>query len=85
MVHGIKQLSTTTLLIQKKNKPYLIKVKSFWKRVEEEKIIKTQNIQYESIKKIKENSLANMIKERQPYLFERIEKVKFFRNIFSQN
>ncbi len=68
----------------KKNKPYLIKVKSFWKKVEEEKIIKAKNIKYESHKKINETSLANMIKERQPYLFERIEKVKFFRNIFSQ-
>ncbi len=68
-----------------KNKPYLIKVKSFWKKVEDEKIIKTQKIQYKTIKKIKETSLANMIRERQPYLFERIEKVKFFRNIFSQN
>ena len=68
----------------KKNKPYLIKVKSFWKKVEEEKIIKAKNIKYESHKKINETSLANMIRERQPYLFERIEKVKFFRNIFSQ-
>ncbi len=69
----------------KKNKPYLIKVKSFWKKVEDEKIIKTKNFQFESIKTKKQNSLASMIKERQPYLFERIEKVKFFRNIFSQN
>ena len=69
----------------KKNKPYLIKVKSFWKKVEEEKIIKAKNIKYESFKKINETSLANMIRKRQPYLFERIEKVKFFRNIFSQN
>ena len=68
----------------KKSNPYLIKVKSFWKKVEEEKIIKAKNIKYESHKKINETSLANMIKERQPYLFERIEKVKFFRNIFSQ-
>ncbi len=69
----------------KKNKPYLIKVKSFWKKVAEEKIIKAKNIKYESFKKINENSLANMIRKRQPYLFERIEKVEFFRNIFSQN
>ena len=69
----------------KKNKPYLIKVKSFWKKVEEEKIIKAKNIKYESFKKINETSLANMIRKRQPYLFERIEKVEFFRNIFSQN
>ena len=69
----------------KKNKPYLIKVKSFWKKVEDNKIIKAKNIKYESIKKIKETSLSNMIRQRQPYLFERIDKVKFFRNIFSQN
>ncbi len=69
----------------KKNKPYLIKVKSFWKKVEDNKIIKAKNIKYESIKKIKETSLSNMIRLRQPYLFERIDKIKFFRNIFSQN
>ena len=69
----------------KKNKPYLIKVKSFWKKVEEDKIIKAKNIKYESFKKINDTSLANIIKERQPYLFERIEKVEFFRNIFLQN
>ncbi len=69
----------------KKNKPYLIKVKSFWKKIEDNKIIKAKNIKYENIKKIKETSLFNMIRQRQPYLFERIDKVKFFRNIFSQN
>ena len=69
----------------KKNNPYLIKVKSFWKKIEDNKIIKAKNIKYESIKKIKETSLSNMIRQRQPYLFERIDKVKFFRNIFSQN
>ena len=69
----------------KKNNPYLVKVKSFWKKVEDKKIIKTKNIKYESTKKINETSLANMIRKRQPYLSERIGKVKFFRNIFSQN
>ena len=68
----------------KKNIPYLIKVKSFWKRLEGEKIIKAKNIKYESVKKTNETSISNMIKERQPYLFKRIEKVKFFRDIFSQ-
>ena len=68
----------------KKNIPYLIKVKSFWKKLESEKIIKAKTIKHESLKKTNQASLANMIKERQPYLFERIEKVKFFRNIFSQ-
>ena len=85
MVHGIMRLSITILLIQKKNKPYLIKVKSFWKKIEENKIIKAKNIKHESTKKIKETSLSNLIRQRQPYLFERIDKVKFFRNIFSQN
>ena len=68
----------------KKNIPYLIKVKSFWKILEGEKIIKAKNIKYKSVKKINETSISNMIKERQPYLFKRIEKVKFFRDIFSQ-
>jgi len=68
----------------KKNIPYLIKVKSFWKKLENEKIIKAKTFKHESLKKTNQVSLANMIKERQPYLFERIEKVKFFRNIFSQ-
>ena len=69
----------------KKNNPYLIKVKSFWKKAENTKIIKVETNKIESLKKINETSLANMIRERQPYLFDRIDKVKFFRNIFSQN
>ena len=71
----------------KKNKPYLIKVKSFWKKVEEDnkRLIKAKKIKYESLKNSNEVSLGNIIRERQPYLFERIKKVKFFRNIFSQN
>ena len=68
----------------KKNIPYLIKVKSFWKRLEGKKIIKAKNIKHESVKKTNTTSISNMIKERQPYLFKRIEKVKFFRDIFSQ-
>ena len=69
----------------KKNNPYLIKVKSFWKKVENTKIIKVEANKIKSVKNINETSLANMIRERQPYLFERIDKVKFFRNIFTQN
>ena len=68
----------------KKNISYLIKVKSFWKRLEGKKIIKAKNIKHESVKKTNTTSISNMIKERQPYLFKRIEKVKFFRDIFSQ-
>ena len=69
----------------KKNNPYLIKVKSFWKKAEDEKIIKAETNKIESLKKINETSVAKMIRERQPYLFERIDKVKFFRSIFKQN
>ena len=69
----------------KKNNPYLIKVKNFWKKAENTKIIKVETNKIESLKKINETSLTNMIRERQPYLFDRIDKVKFFRNIFSQN
>ena len=68
----------------KKNIPYLIKVKSFWKKLDGEKIIKAEAIKYNSPRKINDTSISNMIRERQPYLFNRIEKVKFFRNIFSQ-
>ena len=69
----------------KKNNPYLIKVKNFWKKAENTKIIKFETNKIENFKKINETSLANMIRERQPYLFDRIDKVRFFRNIFSQN
>ena len=69
----------------KKNNPYLIKVKSFWKKVENTKIIKVETNKIKSLKNRNETSLANMIRERQPYLFDRIDKVKYFRNIFSQN
>ena len=69
----------------KKNNPYLIKVKSFWKKVENTKIIKVETNKIKSLENINETWLANMIRERQPYLFDRIDKVKYFRNIFSQN
>ena len=69
----------------KKNNPYLIKVKSFWKKAEDEKIIKAETNKIISLKEINETSVAKIIRERQPYLFERIDKVKFFRSIFKQN
>ena len=66
----------------KKNKPYLIKVKNFWKIKEDNTVKSAINIKR---KEANTNSLSSIIKDRQPYLFARIEKVKFFRNIFSQN
>ena len=66
----------------KKNKPYLIKVNHFWKNKEDNTIKSAINIKK---KEANTNSLSSIIKDRQPYLFARIEKVKFFRSIFSQN
>ena len=65
-----------------KNKPYLIKVNKFWKNQKNMSIKLAAN---NKEKKSNTNSLSSMIKDSQPYLFARIEKVKFFRNIFSQN
>ena len=65
-----------------KNKPYLIKVNKFWKN---QKNISIKLAANNKEKKSNNNSLSSMIKDSQPYLFARIEKVKFFRNIFSQN
>ena len=65
-----------------KNKPYLIKVNKFWKN---QKNISIKLAANNKEKKSNTNSLSSMIKDSQPYLFARIEKVKFFRNIFSQN
>ena len=71
-----------SFLLQLKNKPYLIKVKHFWKIKEDNTVKSAINIKR---KEANTNSLSSIIKDRQPYLFARIEKVKFFRNIFSQN
>ena len=65
-----------------KNKPYLIKVNKFWKN---QKNMSKKLAANNKEKKSNTNSLSSMIKDSQPYLFARIEKVKFFRNIFSQN
>ena len=65
-----------------KNRPYLIKVNKFWKYQKNMSIKLAAN---NKEKKSNTNSLSSMIKDSQPYLFARIEKVKFFRNIFSQN
>ena len=65
-----------------KNKPYLIKVNKFWKS---QKNMSKKLAANNKEKKSNTNSLSSMIKDSQPYLFARIEKVKFFRNIFSQN
>ncbi|MDC3172614.1 hypothetical protein OA970_02385 [Alphaproteobacteria bacterium] len=65
-----------------KNKPYLIKVNQFWKS---EKYKTMKSVTNTKKKEANKTSLSSIIKDSQPYLFARIEKVKFFRNIFSQN
>jgi hypothetical protein len=65
-----------------KNKPYLIKVNQFWKNKKDNTVKSAVNIKDKGSNSI---SLSRMIKDSQPYLFARIEKVKFFRNIFAQN
>ena len=45
----------------KKNNPYLIKVKSFWKKVENTKIIKVEANKIKSLKKINETSYYSNI------------------------
>ena len=65
-----------------KNKPYLIKVKQFWKNKKDKTLKSVVNVKENASNSI---SLSRMIKDSQPYLFARIEKVKFFRNIFAQN
>ena len=62
----------------KKNKPYLNKVKKFWKTNKQKQYVKTT-------KKTDKLLITERIKDTQPYLFNRIDKVNFFRKIFAQN
>ncbi len=65
-----------------KNKPYLIKVNQFWKNKKNKTLKTAINT---NKKESNTNSFSSLIKDTQPYLFGRIEKVKFFRDIFAQN
>jgi hypothetical protein len=62
----------------KKNKPYLNKVKNFWKTNKQKKYVNRT-------KKSDKILITDRIKDTQPYLFKRIDKVNFFRKIFAQN
>ena len=70
-----------------KNKPYLNKVVNFWKQ-KDKKIAQTIKKPHSSRQKSKSKSKSNnksiSIKESQPYLFARIDKVNFFRKIFAE-
>ena len=60
-----------------KNIPYLNKVKSFWKKKS------TLNF-VNNFEKTKNKPITDPIKDTQPYLYERIDKVNFFRKMFAQ-
>ena len=66
-----------------KNKPYLNKVVNFWKQ-KDKKIVQVTKKPISSQKISKLNNKSISIKESQPYLFARIDKVNFFRKIFAE-
>ena len=66
-----------------KNKPYLNKVVNFWKQ-KGKKIAQAIKKPISSQKISKSNNKSISIKESQPYLFARIDKVNFFRKIFAE-
>ena len=66
-----------------KNKPYLNKVVNFWKQ-KDKKIVQATKKPISSQKISKLNNKSISIKESQPYLFARIDKVNFFRKIFAE-
>ena len=66
-----------------KNKPYLKKVVNFWKQ-KDKKIVQATKKPISSQKISKLNNKSISIKESQPYLFARIDKVNFFRKIFAE-
>ena len=66
-----------------KNKPYLNKVVNFWKQ-KDKKIVQAIKKAINSQKISKLNNKSTSIKESQPYLFARIDKVNFFRKIFAE-
>ena len=66
-----------------KNKPYLNKVVNFWKQ-KDKKIVQATKKRISSQKISKLNNKSISIKESQPYLFARIDKVNFFRKIFAE-
>ena len=66
-----------------KNKPYLNKVVNFWKQ-KDKKIVQAIKKPISSQKNSKSNNKSTSIKESQPYLFARIDKVNFFRKIFAE-
>ena len=68
-----------------KNKPYLKKVLSFWKSNKKKPTQIADNKIKTKINFSKTNRIAESIKETQPYLFARIDKVNFFRKIFAEN
>ena len=67
-----------------KNKPYLNKVLSFWQSYKKKSIQIADNKTKRNLNSINTNNISESIKDTQPYLFARIDKVNFFRRIFQE-
>ena len=67
-----------------KNKPYLNKVLSFWQSYKKKSIQIADNKTKINLNSSNTNNISESIKDTQPYLFARIDKVNFFRKIFQE-
>ena len=67
-----------------KNKPYLNKVLSFWQSYKKKSIQIADNKIKRNLNSSNTNNISESIKDTQPYLFARIDKVNFFRRIFQE-
>ena len=67
-----------------KNKPYLNKVLSFWLSYKKKSIQIADNKTKINLNSSNTNNISESIKDTQPYLFARIDKVNFFRKIFQE-
>ncbi|MDC0531230.1 hypothetical protein OAO48_03580 [Alphaproteobacteria bacterium] len=67
-----------------KNKPYLNKVLSFWQSYKKNSIQIADNKTKINLNSSNTNNISESIKDTQPYLFARIDKVNFFRKIFQE-
>ena len=67
-----------------KNKPYLNKVLSFWHSYKKKSIQIADNKTKRNLNSSNTNNISESIKDTQPYLFARIDKVNFFRRIFQE-
>ena len=67
-----------------KNEPYFKKVLSFWKSKKKKPTQVVGNTIKRNLISSESDRILESIKDTQPYLFARIDKVNFFRKIFSE-